>query len=331
LPDLLRIFDSLQPPAFDPGPGRFAVQPIPGFPHCSVGKDAGAAPVLLVEAQTRGPRAPLTPLALEHISVLHNADCRIQLPCGSAEIRRLSVVRCTGIDRVLHEYFLRALAPVAMSLPPQPTQQDVTEAINRLLELFRAAAQPPRKAVQGLWAVLLVLCSAPDPAHLIRCWHSLPEDRFDFADGALRLEVKAAAGPTRSHCFSLEQLHSPPGTLALIASILIERSAGGQNIADLVEEIRQRVHAPDLLIRLDSVVSQALGTEWRAALEIRFDRQLAETSLRFFAAADIPSVPPSLPPEVTDVRFRVNLTAHSRRLPERLRLKGDLFRAVLPS
>jgi hypothetical protein len=46
----------------------------------------------------------------------------------------------------------------------------------------------------------------------------------------------------------------------------MERSAGGQSVNDLINDIRQRVTDPDLLLRLDAVVAQTLGTDWRVGL-----------------------------------------------------------------
>jgi hypothetical protein len=328
-PDLLRLFAALPLPAGDNPAGRFSAQPIPGLRSCSVGKDASGWPVLLIETDScgRGPVAP--PIVLENLSVLHNADCRMQDVYGGTSIHRLSVIRCCGDNAVLHEYFLRALTPVIASLPERPTREQVVAAVNTLIELFRRASQSPRKTVQGLWAELFVIQRAADPSALLRCWHIEPEDRFDFAEDLQRLEVKAATGRIRTHRFSQEQLRPPAGTLAMIASILIERSAGGQSVNDLVDDIRQRVADPDLLIRLDAVVAETLGKEWRAAQEDRFDRQLAVESIRFLDARTIPSVPASLPPEVTDVHFRVDLTNHSLILSDELRQAGGLFGVVL--
>ena len=188
--------------------------------------------------------------------------------------------------------------------------------------------QPPRKTVLGLWAELFLICQSRDPATLIRCWHAGPEDRFDFADGPQRIEAKAASSRLRIHTFALEQLHPPVGCTAIVASVIVERSAGGQTIADLLDEIRSAVGAPDLLIRLDSVVSQTMGSEWRQANTIAFDRQLAEDSLQFFDSRDIPSVSSNVPPEVTDVHFRVNLTQQSPATSLGLTAHGNLILAA---
>jgi hypothetical protein len=309
---------------------RFSTQPIPEIACCSVGKDAMGYPVLLIETAVSGPRDPVVPIVLEHLSILHNVECRMQNSSGGTTTRFLSVVRCCGKDSTLQEYFLRTLTPVIASLVPNPTREQVVQAVNRLIELFRYASQAARKSIQGLWAELFVIQRSGDPSFLLRCWHTKPEERYDFAESYQRVEVKTAAGRVRAHRFSHEQLRPPTGTLAMIVSILIDRSAGGQNIYDLIDDIRKRVSDADLLIRLDSMVADTLGNDWRAAHEERFDHQFACESCRFLDARTVPSVAGNIPPEVTDVHFRVDLSAHPLALPVELTASGGLFAAMLP-
>lgn len=329
-PDLVRLFVSLPLPASSSPGERFSAQPIARFPSCAVGKDASGRPVLLVETDASAPRTAVAPILLQNLSVLHDVDCRMPNAKGASNIRRVSVIRFCGEDPALHELFLKALNPIIASIPVKPTRMQLADIVTTLSELFRRVSQPPRKTVQGLWAELFVIRSSSDPALLLRCWHATPEDRFDFAADVQRLEVKTASGRRRVHRFSHEQLRPPHRAVAMIASVLMERSVGGQTVNDLVEEIRDLIASPDLLVRLDAVIGQTLGTEWRAAQEDRFDRQLATESLRFLDARSIPSVPAGLPPEVTDVHFCVDLSNHPLTLPDELRQICGLFSAALP-
>lgn len=329
-PDMVRLFDSLSAPATDVGLGRFCAQPVPGFPACAVAKDTSGHPALLIQADNAQPGIP-APLALEHLSVIHLVTCRVQGPATGESERTLSVLRCTEADRAFHEFFLRALHPVIASLPRNPSRQQISDAIERLVDLFRKITETPRKTVAGLWAELFVIASASDPAALLACWHSAPEEKFDFVSGAERIEVKAASGGLRVHHFSLEQIRPPAGAQAVVASVMLERAEGGSSIADLIDAIRQRVADPELLIRLDAVVAQAIGLDWRSMQRTSFDRQLAAASLRFLDASGIPSVPLPLPPEVSDVRFRVDLSCHELPLPAHLIERVQLFRAAFPT
>lgn len=328
---LIRTFDELPIPNSSAGPDRFAARAISDCPACHIAKDRDGQPVFLVNAVS-GDSTPATPLViLEHVSVHHGVDCRLQAHGSEAEVHRLSIVRCNGKDRVLHEYFLRSLAPILQSLPAKPTHQQVADAVNTLVELFRRLSQPPRKTVRGLWAELFLIAQSRDPARMIVSWHDDPREHFDFATTRERLEVKGFAGEIRSHCFSYEQLHPPGGTMAFIASLRVESSVGGKSIADLVADIRERVPDCDLLIRLDAEVAQTLGIDWRDAHSLRYDCQGARESLRFFAASTVPSVASPVPPEVSDVGFRVDLSGV---LPLKIGLleQGDcdLVKAAIP-
>jgi hypothetical protein len=326
-PDLVGLFDDLPAPTSNVGLGRFCANPVPDFPACAVGKDGSGRPVLLIQADNAQPGVP-APMALEHLSVIHLVNCRVQAPGQAERERTLSVIRCTEGDRAFHEYFLRSLHPVVASLPEHPSRLQISGAIERLIDLFRQITQAPRKAIAGLWAELLVIALADNPAALLACWRAAPEDRFDFASGPDRLDVKGASGGQRAHYFSLDQLRPPTPTRVLIASILVERAEGGTSANDLVDIIRSRVADPEMLVRLDSVVAQTVGQDWRSMEQVRFDRELALSSLRLLDSADIPCVPLPLPPEVADVRFRVDLSRHALPFPHRLTRSSELFRAA---
>ena len=328
-PDLVQLFDGLPTPTADVGLGRFCALPVPGHPLCAVGKDISGNPVLLIEADNAQP-GTVPPLVLEHLAVIHMVTCRVQNPHLATNDRTLSVIRCTGADRALHEYFLRSLHPVVVSLPPKPSRQQISDAIERLVDLFRQMTEAPRKTVAGLWAELFVIAQAHDPAKLLSSWHAMPEDRFDFALGIDRVDVKSASGGVRMHHFSLEQLRPAEPSRVVIVSLLIERMEGGTSVNDLVDTIRGKIADPNLLIRLDSVVAQTLGQDWRAGQQVRFDLQQAVHSLRFVEASAIPSVSVPVPTEVSAVHFRVDLTQHPLLFPDVLMQEGELFRATLP-
>jgi hypothetical protein len=242
----------------------------------------------------------------------------------------LFVIRCTGEDRSLHEYFLRALHPIIASLPTTPSRDDISGAVQRLVDLFRKLTAFPRKTIAGLWAELFVLARAHDPTTLLAGWHALREDRFDFAFGIDRLEVKSASGGHRIHHFALEQLRPIGQTRVLIASLLVERVEGGTSINDLVDSVRQRITDPTLLIRLDSIVAETLGQDWRSTQQTRFDLQRAVHSLRFIEATSIPAVGMPLPAEVSGVHFKVDLSDHSMPPPADFIGESKLFRAAMP-
>lgn len=328
--DLLVLFNSLSPPPDSSADSiRFAAHQLMGYPNHHVGKDDSGRPALLIAVKPDVSHARPAPIVLEHLTVQHDVECRLHQPDGTARSGRFSVIRCLGIDRVLHEYFIRAVTPIVLKLPVLPSQADVTQAINSLVELFRLLTMPPRKTIQGLWAELFVITQASDPSKLIQSWHTVPEDRYDFCAGRQRVEVKSATGRFRCHHFSLEQLRPPLGTTVLIASLFVEHATGGDTVFDLVERVRLRVYDdPQLLAHLDQVVGATLGSGWRQATEIRFDRELATDSLRFFEATAIPCITPQPPPEITEVRFKSDLSRTPATDLASRGSEGSLFRAI---
>jgi hypothetical protein len=328
-PDLVQIFDNLSAPSANVGLGRFCAYPIPGYPACAIGKDTSGNPVLLVQADNVLP-GTAAPLLLEHLCVIHLVNCRVHTGDQGEQQQTLSVIRCTGTDRAMHEYFLRCLHPIIASLPHHPSRDQVSQAVERLIDLFRRMADVPRKTATGLWAEIFLIARSSAPATLLEAWHSIPEEKFDFAIGVDRLDVKAASGGLRIHHFALEQLRPVAQIRVLIASLLAERTQGGTSLNDLVDSIRTKVTDATLLIRLDSVVAQTLGQDWRAMQDTRFDLQQAIQSLRFVDAAIIPSVAAPSPPEVSAVHFRVDLTQHPMPFPDTLIQGSGVFRAAIP-
>lgn len=329
--DLTVLFDALPSPSIAVGSGaRFATLPISDHEFHRVGKDAQGAPLLLIAVADTAGRARPAPIVLEHLTVQHDMPCRVLRPDGTVEERRFTVVRCTGTDSTLRTYFLRLTSTIVAALGTAPSRADVAGAIERLAELFRALAEPPRKTMRGLWAELLVIAQGRDPAALIGAWHTTLEDRYDFSLGSQRIEVKSTTGRARQHHFSLEQLIPPAGTDLLVASLFVEQAGAGISVAELAGEIRARVaNDPQAVLHVDRIVALTLGEGWRRAGEERFDRELAESSLAFFEPAVIPAVGVQLPRGVSEVRFKSDLIGCPTADLAYHRAAGKLFRAAL--
>lgn len=326
--EVVEQFDALPRPHAGDGE-RFAVRQI-GQHSCQIGKGTTGEPALLIAVQPAPPRDRPAPIVLEHVRVQHDVDCLVHRPDGSEQTDRFTLILCTDSDRMMQEYFLRSVSSVVLALDNLPSRADVVQAINTLVELFRSMTTPPRKSVQGLWAELFVLADAPDPAAALAAWHSRPEDRFDFATGAQRVEVKSATGRVRMHHFSLEQVRPPAGVRVIIASLFVEASAGGTSVMEMAEEIRADVAGdPTLLLHLDRVLRLSLGSAWRQGMEERFDRELAASSLRFLEARNIPAIDAAIPQEVSEIRFRANLTAVDAADRAAVVAEGGLFQAML--
>jgi Putative PD-(D/E)XK family member, (DUF4420) len=296
-----------------------------------VARDSNDHPAVLITGLAGAPAARPSPIVLEHLTVQADVECVIRSGDGSSRQERCIVVRCRSGDRRLHEYFLRSSAAVVLSVGPDPSPKQVREAVDTLVELFRVMSTLPKRSTQGLWAELFVMWQARDVMCLARAWHTEPEDRYDFCAGDERLEVKSASQHRRIHEFSLEQLRPPAGIRVAVASLLVEPSAGGMSLRDLADIIRRRIAGDvELSLRFDRLLAQALGNAWRNASESRFDEALAGSSLQFYRADAVPAVPLPVPREVTDVRFRADLTTVEPVDPALLLGEGGLVGTAVP-
>jgi hypothetical protein len=329
--DLAAIFEQIQPPAPSSAVGAdFCALPVPSLERHRVAKDAQLAPAILISVTDAPGESRPASIVLENLTVQHDVDCRITRPGGVTEEGRFTVVRCTGADPTLQSYFLRVAAAVLQSLGATPSRLSVSQAVNRLAELFHAMKEPPRKSLQGLWAELFLIARAHDPVTLARAWHTGPEELFDFSLGSQRIEVKSARGRARRHYFTLEQLQPPVGAKLMIASMLIEPSEAGVSLLELLERTRLRLaDKADLVLRIESVVVLTLGESWRRAASARFDLDLAEKSLAFYDPEGIPKINPAVPPGVSDVRFKSDLTGVQPYEVASLRTARGIFRAAL--
>lgn len=308
---------------------RYSACPIPGYEKHRLAKDVNNYPCLLVATQDSARNRP-APIKLEHLQVLYDIDCRI-IHNDILEENRFTVICCTDKDPLMQEYFLRTSSTIVSVLGNTPTHAQVAKAVDNLVELFRVITELPRKSVQGLWAELFLISVTRKPRELLRAWHTFPEDKYDFSSGGQRIEVKSSTSKVRQHHFALEQLKPKDGIDVLVASVFVERIGSGISLVELADMIRSKLSKDtDLLLYLDQIIGTTLGNQWRSATEDRFDYQLAKKTLNFYAADKIPSIDINLPKEVSDVRFKVDLTDITPLDKETLKAQDGIFKTVSP-
>ena len=327
--NLFELFESLPLPQTDDEP-HFSAIPIPRYENHRLGKNSLGMPLLLISTSNFTKQDHPAPIVLEHLKVLHQIDCHISRPDGIIEQGVFTIVQCIARDANLHQYFLRIVSSVLLSLRNIPTQDEITYAVNQLVELFRAIAQPARKSIQGLWAELFIMARTKNTAELVSAWHSKPDDLYDFSASSQRLEIKSTAHQIRQHFFSLEQLNPPAGIEVLVASVIVENNQAGKTINDLSEKILSHINnKPDLVLHFERIMGLSLGNTWYRASEERFDEKRAEQALKFFNVSDIASVNPNLPREVSCVRFKSDLTNIPSIEKSQYHRKSGLFLTIL--
>lgn len=325
---LLSVFSRLPIPQATRESEAFSAQAIKQSSPHRIGKDGEGRPAILISTSDGEKSDVHYPVVLEHISVRYNVLCHVTDSSKTSEQGRFVVIRCESHDSELMDYFLRTMEVHIHSIGPTPFSNQVADMVEKLIELFRALGQPSKRSVQGLWAELLIIAESSDPNLLLRSWHAAPKDRYDFSSGRQCVEIKSASGQVRVHHFSLEQLNPSPGTTALVVSLFVERSADGLTVLELVGRIRARIQDMDLLAHLNRNVTLTLASDWRQAASLRFDHRLAKKSLRIFDVGSVPSISWPLPPDVTEVKFKANLSRTPSRDISSLTAEGGIFGAI---
>ncbi|MDQ3564999.1 MAG: PD-(D/E)XK motif protein [Pseudomonadota bacterium] len=302
---------------------------VDGRPNYRVAKDPQGNPTLLVAPEASCGTAAVSPLELRNLSFRPRCVCRVRVEGATESVESLAVLKCTTDDSMLREYFLRSLSGMVAALPDTPTEGDVAGAVGKLVELFRALEAPPRTSLQGLWGELFLMALAPKIRQAAAAWHADPSALHDFVAGRQRVEVKSSTGPHRSHPFRLEQLLPPQGTDVVIASFILEKGGKGISIAQLWEEVSGRHELTvGLRDRISQILALGLGRDWRKARRVAFDPDAASKGLRLYDAAVIPKVDPGLPVEVSEVRFRSELTDVPLLSRAEVVRRGSLFEAM---
>ena len=326
---LRQILDGIARPIGQEGRARFQALPIPGLSSHFIGWNAAGAPAVLIETEDRGVRAPVRLSALD---VQFCIPCDVSMPGGDHEQLQLSVVICTSTDEALRDYFLHLMDTLTQIIGQRPTLNAVAEAIGHFAQILQQLARPQRRSAIGLYAELMIILLSRNPNLCVNAWRAGIDDRFDFAAARGRLEVKATSDRVRAHYFSYEQCVPHNDVDAVIASMFVEPSGGGQSLNELIDLIARRI-GDDLQaqVKLRTVIANSLGTALLQTLDIRFDESLARSTLAFFSAQSIPAIRSLVPQAVSAVRFRSDLSGVSQVGVEAISQANPALRELLPN
>jgi hypothetical protein len=308
----------------------YSAQPIHGRPSYKVAKDPNGNAALLISLANAESERTTPPVELRNLSFRPRCACKVTSGGRPETIETLAVLKCSTEDITLREYFLRALSGTLAALPPSsPTETDVAAAVSKLVELFRCLEEPPQASIQGLWCELFLIAHAPAVHLAAKAWHKEPRELYDFSFGEQRVEVKSTTTSHRVHEFLLEQLLPPVGTRVVVASFMIQESTSGLSVRDLWENIESSADFPaELRERFSRVISLSLGRDWREAHQIAFDPVSALRQMHLYEASVVPKVDRSYPPEVTDVRFKCDLSTVTPIARSKVAKQGQLFNGM---
>lgn len=329
---LFEIFEALAaPPADQSGTPVFAVRPVALYQSYFVGKDSLGKACLLVRTSDASGRAP-PPIRLESLDAQFELGCRITDARGDTQDGRFTVARCRSAEPETIRYFLSVCHIIMRHMGDTPSRTALASSVQRLASIFQSIRRPPVRSLNGLFGELFLIARCRSPARALAAWRIDDRARFDFSAGDIRLEVKTCAGRLRQHSFSFDQCNPPPGTVAVLASLMIERVPGGLALSDLIAMIEDRIaDDEDLLLKLHDVVASTLGTSLAISLDVPFDQRLAESSLRYFDLRTIPAIREQPPANVSDVRFASDLSGSTPLDATALADHDPLFWDLLPA
>lgn len=303
----------------------------PGSGALRIARSYADEPALLIATKNSG----LTPRRLANIMFAPPIEMIVAHADGVCEPAHFAVLVCTADDAELERYFCRVISSffgdVGDAAVAAPSAEEVERTLDGITTLFSALTRAPKQSVQGLWAELALVAWAHKPEVAISAWHSEPTDLHDFALGAHRLEVKSTLSGLREHHFRLDQLGTAATGDTVIASLILQQTSHGVSVFDLAELIGECV-GDDAIARLESIIAESLGREWREADadDVRFDLDATKQTLRFYRASDVPSVPQPLPVGIKRVQFVADLS-NTRELPlDQARALAPLYSDILP-
>lgn len=329
---LADIFDAIEPPAAEAtDKPLYAVMPVPGQTSYFVGKDTGSLACLLISTSDQTTR-PHPPIRLESLDAQFELRCRLKNTGEPEREGTFTVIRCRESESETTRYFLSICETILRMLGDKPTRGQIATAVNRLAAIFRKIQQAPARPLNGLFGELYLLLCSGNAARALTAWRTSENARFDFSDGDVRLDVKAASGRSRVHTFSYEQCNPPLGAIGVVASLYAEQTAGGTSLRTLIDRIELRISAyTDLVLKLHETVAVSLGAALNDGLSRRFDMRLAASSLQLFSLEDVPAIRGPLPAGVSDVHFRSDLSRLTPLSIEALIDNDPVFWDLLPA
>jgi len=288
-------------------------------------------PCLLIKAEHD---AVLVAPRLRHLRILAAATCEIVDRLGDRETHRLTVIEPVDVERGLARFVVGVFHTLALEAGPYPTTSAVQVLLGSIAELFRRLEGRPRTTAQGLWAELLVVLHSEDPPAAARAWHDDFGERWDFADGKLRLEVKSSAEDgSRRHHFALEQLCPPADIEVWVLSLWAVRGSNAVSIRELLARLQERLERnPEVLARVERVVASAIGDAATEVLDEAFDPEVARSSTLFAPGSSVPKPGCYQAAGVSGVSFLSDLTfaqfVDAEVLMDRMDLLGSVARGL---
>lgn len=326
---LLSILNSIKLPELDQNTEfNYYVKSIPGFEKHYFGKIGSGEPTLLLSSKDRSVK---TPVKLTELEVCFSVPCDISNKDGLHSTEIFTSISCKSKDPNLQKYYIHICETILRIIGTSPTIDQIENAVERLIHLFQKLNYPPVRSLVGLFGELFTINVAKSPELAVQAWRNKIDERFDFSIADVRLEVKTTSNRKRTHEFSLEQCHPPINTIGILVSLCVETSGGGLSIRELIERIENQIGSnPELQFKFKETLVESLGSNILSALSMRFDENIARSSLKIYEIDSIPTVCKIFPDEVSKVRFNSDLSKLLSANRIHLENKSTILDKILP-
>ncbi|WP_169336193.1 PD-(D/E)XK motif protein [Pontibacter roseus] len=305
----MRTLDRLRSTLPAPGQGTFA-EAFPGFTHHKIAINEHGEVLVLISSANKT-SIKLHSVKLELIEVAYNQLCLISTKEHAASKTHFTVLRLKSLNQHFQEYFLGICKLIMQNLSPLPVLEDVQVEVEKLLKMFDKANRTARKAIQGLFAELVLISATINKQQAIYAWHANPNDSFDFNFNSFLVEVKSSATNERKHTFSNAQLHNHAGSISIyVASLILLQSDEGLSILDLIHSIEDDGITLDARLKLNDIVFDVLGESITELDNIRYNLDYALGSLTFYNLLDVPRIElEHIPPNIAHLKYEVDFIA----------------------
>lgn len=323
--NLLNQFEKLQQPS--KGKNVFNAETLYTFPFAKVGINNLGYPIILIESKPDGTFLNHKNIRLKYLELSHNLECKIT-ENNKSKTANFSVIKFDSDEVILQNYFFNIVENLLKELSKNPSQKEIFETFKGFIEVFRTLSNSPNSTIQGLWSELFVIESSKNIETLVNYWHNRPEEKIDFNADLEKIEVKSSSNLERVHFFTSEQLDVEDGKL-LIASVYTKQTTKGKNIADLMDSIKNSLNEDTLIEKLYSIVSKTLGSSLEQGLKIKFDYEIAKSSLRYYDSKTISKIENvNIPDKVSDVKYKSDLTNVTPVDIYKIKCDGILFKGL---
>ena len=265
---------------------------------------------------------------------LGNLDAQFDMRCylrraGQPEREQvLTVVRCRTVEPETTRYFLSVAGSLLPMLGNAPSGRDVAGAVQQLAAMFQRILTPASRPVAGLFGELFLIASSTTPTRDVAAWRAGDNARFDFSGRGHKARCQDRNQPGAiSHLRPRTMLSAARHDCGRRFTLCRENRNGHQSarVSGPHPETGSPLN-PDLVFKLHDIVARTLGTSLNESMAVAFDAKLAASSLQFFDLRVIPAIRDPLPPGVSDVHFRSDLSAVSVLSVRSLSDRDPLFR-----